>query len=140
MTHTRLRKFNTRDTYPGSRMDNDFCQVVRAGNIIFLRGQVGQDLETAEPVGLGDPAAQAEQAMQNVNTLLDESGSSLDHICKIVVYITDRAYREEVYQVIGKWLKGVYPVSTGLIIDALARPEWVMEIDVTAVIPDEDAT
>ena len=40
MTHTRLRKFNTRDTYPGSRMDNDLCQVVRAGNIVFLRGLV----------------------------------------------------------------------------------------------------
>lgn len=137
MTHTRLRKFNTRDTYPGSRMDNDLCQVVRAGNIVFLRGQVGQDLDTAEPVGVGDPAAQTEQAMSNVKILLEEAGASLDHVCKIVVYLTDRAYREEVYAVIGKWLKGVYPVSTGVIIDGLARPEWVMEIDVTAVIPDD---
>jgi len=137
VTHARLRKFNTRDTYPGSRMDNDLCQIVRAGNIVFLRGQVGQNLDTAEPVGVGDPVAQTEQAMSNVKTLLEEAGSSLDHICKIVVYLTDRAYREEVYAVIGTWLKGVYPVSTGVIIDGLARPEWVMEIDVTAVIPGD---
>jgi enamine deaminase RidA (YjgF/YER057c/UK114 family) len=37
----------------------------------------------------------------------------------------------------GRWLKGVFPCSTGLVISALARPEWLVEIEVTAVIPDE---
>ena len=136
MAHTRLRKFNTKDTYPEQQIDNDLCQAVKAGNTVFLRGQVGQDLGTRESVGTGDPAAQTEQAMRNVKQLLEEAGSCLDHVCKITVYLTDRAYREPVYRTIGKWLKGVYPVSTGLIIDGLARPEWVMEIDVIAVIPD----
>ena len=139
MTHTRLRKFNTRDTYPEQALDNDLCQVVRAGNTVYLRGQVGQDLETGESVGTGDAAAQAEQAMKNVEQLLAEAGAELGHICKITVYITERKYREPVYRVIGKWLKGVYPVSTGLVIDGLARPEWVMEIDVIAVIPQDGA-
>lgn len=136
MTHTRLRKFNTRDSYPGQNLDNDLCQVVRAGNLVFLRGQVGSDFE-GNTVGLGDPAAQAEQAMKNVETLLEEAGAKLDHICKITVYLTDRAYREPVYRTIGKWLKGVFPVSTGLVVDGLARAEWLMEIDVIAVIPEE---
>ncbi len=139
MAHTRLRKFNTKDSYPEQALDNDLCQVVRAGNTVFLRGQVGQDLDTGESVGAGDPAAQAEQAMKNVRQLLEEAGAELDHICKITVYITDRKFREPVYRVIGKWLKGVYPVSTGLIVSGLARPEWVMEIDVTAVIPGGEA-
>ncbi len=136
MTHTRLRKFKTRDSYPGQDLDNDLCQVVRAGNLVFLRGQVGSDFE-GNTVGLGDPAAQAEQAMKNVETLLEEAGAKLDHICKITVYLTDRAYREPVYRTIGKWLKGVFPVSTGLVVDGLARAEWLMEIDVIAVIPEE---
>ena len=139
MTHTRLRKFNTKDTYPEQALDNDLCQVVRAGNTVYLRGQVGQDLETGESVGTGDAAAQTEQAMKNVEQLLAEAGAELGHICKITVYITERKYREPVYRVIGKWLKGVYPVSTGLVIDGLARPEWVMEIDVIAVIPQDGA-
>ncbi len=138
MAHTRLRKFNTRDTYPEQDLDNDLCQVVKAGNMVFLRGQVGQDLETRESVGTGDAAAQAEQAMKNVQILLEEAGSRLDHICKITVYLTDPRYREAVYRVIGKWLKGVFPVSTGVVVDGLARPEWVMEIDVIAVIPERD--
>ena len=131
--HTRLRKFNTRDTYPDQTLDNDLCQVVKAGNIIFLRGQVGSDFE-GNVIGVGDAAAQTDQAMRNVKQLLEEAGATLEDICKITVYITDRAYREDVYQVIGKWLKGVYPVSTGLIIQGLAKPEWVMEIDVIAVV------
>jgi len=138
MAHVRLRKFNTKKTYPEQKLDNDLCMAVRAGNHIFLRGQVGQDLR-GKMVGIGDPRKQAEQAMRNVKQLLEEAGSRLAHVCKITVYITDRAYREPVYQEIGKWLKGVYPCSTGLIVEGLARPEWVMEIDVEAVIPDNDA-
>jgi enamine deaminase RidA (YjgF/YER057c/UK114 family) len=133
MTHTRIRPFNTRDTYPDQKLDNDLAQAVVAGNIVFLRGQVGQDLDSAESVGIGDPAAQAEQAMRNVERLLAEAGAGLEEICKIVIYLTDSRYREPVYQVVGRWLRGVHPVSTGLVVSALARPEWLVEIDVTAV-------
>ena len=52
----------------------------------------------------------------------------------MVVYLTDIRYREPVYRVLGRWLKGVYPVSTGLVVQALARPEWLVEIDATAVL------
>jgi enamine deaminase RidA (YjgF/YER057c/UK114 family) len=135
MTHTRIRPFNTRDTYPEQSLDNDLCQAVVAGNTVYLRGQIGQDLDTRESVGIGDAAAQAEQAMRNVDVLLREAGSELGDICKIVIYLTDVRHREEVYRVVGRWLKGVFPVSTGLVVSALARPEWLVEIDVTAVIP-----
>lgn len=135
--HTRIRKFNTRDTYPEQRLDNDLCQVVVAqGRTVFVRGQVGQDLETAANVGVGDPAAQAEQAMRNVKQLLAEAGASLEHVCKITIYLTDVRFRESVYRTVGHWLKGVYPVSTGIVVAALARPEWLVELDVIAVIPD----
>jgi enamine deaminase RidA (YjgF/YER057c/UK114 family) len=136
MAHRRLRKFNTKKSYPEQKLDNDLCMSVKAkGTFVFLRGQVGQDLE-GRMVGVGDPAAQAEQAMKNIKVLLEEQGSCLEDICKITVFITDRAYREPVYRVIGKWLKGVFPVSTGLIVQGLARPEWVMEIEAWAVIPE----
>ena len=44
------------------------------------------------------------------------------------------------YQQVGQWLRGVYPISTGLVVAGLAQPEWLMEIDVIAVIPDEEAS
>ncbi|RJF91807.1 Rid family hydrolase [Noviherbaspirillum saxi] len=138
MVHTRIRPFNTRDMYPGKGMDNDLCMAVRAGSHVWLRGQTGFDLE-GNMVGIGDPAAQTENAMKCVKILLGEAGAKLEHITKITVYINDRAHREAVYGVIGKWLKGVYPCSTGLIISGFARPEMLMEIDVEAMIPENDA-
>ncbi len=137
--HQRYRKFNTRDTYPNQKLDNDLCQVVKArGTLVFVRGQVGQDVDSFESIGSMSAYDQADRAMRNVKQLLEEAGSDLSQICRIQVYITDRAYRDDVYQAIGKWLKGIYPVSTGLIVNGLARPEWLMEIEATAVIPDGD--
>jgi len=136
-THRRIRPFNTKKTYPEQKLDNDLCQaVVARGTMVFLRGQVAQDLETRASLHVGDAGAQTAKAMGNIKMLLEEAGSELSHICRIVVYLTDIRYREAVYQEMGKWLKGVFPCSTGLVVPALARPEWVVEIEVTAVIPD----
>jgi enamine deaminase RidA (YjgF/YER057c/UK114 family) len=74
--------------------------------------------------------------MANIAMLLEEAGSQLGDIVKVTIYLTDPRYREAVYRVVGKWLKGVYPVSTGLVVSALARPEWVVEIDAIAVLSD----
>ncbi|MBV6757695.1 MULTISPECIES: RidA family protein [Rhodococcus] len=133
-THTRIRPFNTRETYPEQNLDNDLAQAVVAGGVVYLRGQIGQDLDTRESVGIGDVEAQAEKAMANIAMLLEESGSRLEDVVKVTVYLVDVRYRETVYRVVGRWLKGVHPVSTGIVVDALARPEWLVEIDATAVI------
>ena len=135
--HKRIRPFNTKDTYPEQTLDNDLCQtVVARGTMVFVRGQIGQDLDTNESVAIGNVEGQTEQAMANIKMLLEESGSQLEHICKITVYIVDPRYREIVYRTIGRWLKGVFPVSTGIVVSALARPEWLVEVDAIAVIPD----
>lgn len=133
-THQRFRKFNTREAYPEQNLDNDVCMVVRANNTVYVRGQTAMDLD-GNIVGIGDAAAQTENAMSCAKVLLEEAGASLQDIVKIVIYITDRAYREPVYRVVGRWLKGVYPVSTGIIVQGLAKPEYLMEIDIIAEIP-----
>jgi enamine deaminase RidA (YjgF/YER057c/UK114 family) len=127
--------FNTKDTYPNQKLDNDLCQAVRAGNTVYVRGQLGTDFD-GNLIGLGDAGAQAEQAMKNIKQLLEEAGSQLQDIVKITIYLIDPRYREEVYLVVGKWLKGVFPISTGLVVSALGQPQWLMEIDVIAVIPE----
>ena len=135
--HERIRPFNTKETYPEQNLDNDLCQAVKArGTMVFLRGQVAQDLDTRCSLHVGDAGMQTGKAMANIEILLREAGASLQHICRIVVYLTDIRYRDAVYQEMGKWLKGVHPCSTGIVVPALARPEWVVEIEVTAVIPD----
>lgn len=137
MIHTRIRPFNTAATYPEQRLDNDLAQaVVARGATIFLRGQCPQDLDTAIDIGLGDPVAQTHRVMQNIAQLIAEAGGEMAHLCKLVVYLTDIRHREAVYRTMGGYIGGVHPVCTGLVVVALARPGWLVEIDATAVIPD----
>ena len=74
--------------------------------------------------------------MDNIELLLSECGAKLEHITSCHVYLTDIRYREAVYGVLGERLRGVFPVFTGLVVVALARPEWVVEVTAVAVIPE----
>ena len=140
MAHHRIRKFNTGDTYPEQNLDNDLCQAVvtQGGKTVWMRGQCPQNLNDAKNIDSHDPAEQTHKVMQNIRQLVTEAGGEMAHVVKLVVYITDIRHREAVYRTMGEYIKGVHPVCTGLVVQALARPEWLVEIDATAVIPDED--
>ena len=135
--HKRIRKFNTKDTYPEQNLNNDLCQAVvtEGGKTVWMRGQCPQNLDDGSNIASMDPAEQTHKVMKNIKQLIEETGGTMNHLVKIVVYITDIKNREAIYQVIGEYTKGVYPVSTGLVVERLARPEWLVEIDATAVIP-----
>jgi len=64
-------------------------------------------------------------------------GARMADVCKVVVYLTDIRHRGPVYRVLGERMRGVFPVFTGVVVVALARPEWLVEVDVTAVIQRE---
>jgi enamine deaminase RidA (YjgF/YER057c/UK114 family) len=143
MAHIRYRKFETKKFYPENfgeeahHVVNEFSMVVRAGNHIYMRGQTGFDLE-GNFHGVGNVAEQTENACRCIKQLLEEAGAKMEDVCKITTYLTDRSYRKEAYAVIAKHFKGVYPVSTGLVVNGLALPEMLVEIDVEAVISDEE--
>ena len=140
MSHDRIRPINTNDPsgrddrFPG--LDFGLSRAVRAGNLVFLQGQTGRTFDGGF-VGKGDPAAQADNAMKCVRTLLEEAGARMEDICKITTYVTEPSYRSLVYPVIARHLKGVHVVSTGTVVKALATPEIDFEIDVFAVVPEE---
>ena len=140
MPHHRIRKFNTKDTYPEQNLDTDLCQAVvtKGGRTVWMRGQCPQSLDDARNIESHDPAEQTHKVMQNIRQLIEEAGGDMSHLVKLVVYITDVRHREAVYRTMGTYIKGVYPVATGLVVKALARPDWLVEIDATAVIPDKD--
>jgi enamine deaminase RidA (YjgF/YER057c/UK114 family) len=136
--HKRYRKFNTKVTYPEQNLDNDLCHLVatRPGTTLYFRGACPQDIDSAVNLGSHDPAEQTHKVMQNIKELLEEAGGRMEHLVKLVVYLTDVRHREAVYRTMGEYIKGVHPVCTGLTVVALARPDWLVEIDATAVIPD----
>src|SRR5262245_34263983 len=113
------------------------CMVAVGGSELFVRGQTGSRLDGTGTVGSGrkpeDAAEQADLALSNLRVLLNEAGSGLDEVAKITVYICDRAYRAAVYPMIGKHFRGIHPVSTGIIVQAFARPEILFELDVNTL-------
>lgn len=135
MPHQRHRLHNVRDQHSERNIQSDMCSVVVTGERIFVRGQVGYTIHPTDRrlVGPGDPAAQAAQAMKNVRQLLGEVGARLEDICKVKVWVVDRAYLEPVMNVLGHELRGIHPVYSEVIVDGLARPEMLMEIDVEVV-------
>jgi enamine deaminase RidA (YjgF/YER057c/UK114 family) len=136
MPHDRLRKFNVRDWF-GQGIDWDGAMIVRCADEIYFTGVNGSELDASHTHGTGhtveDAAIQADVALNNLKVLLEEAGAALDDICKINVYISDRAYRIPVYRTIGRHLRGIHPVSTGVIVNGFARPEILFTLDVCVV-------
>ncbi len=137
MAHDRRHKYNTRDAFPEQALDNDLCWIVKAVNHVFIRGQTGRERGGDRIFGgAEDPVAQTENALANVRDLLAEAGAGLEHICATRIYVSDRAYIAPVCNTVSRWLEGVYPTQTVVIIKGFARPQYVMEIDVDVVLPD----
>ena len=132
-----IRTFNTKDTYPEQNLNNDLCQAVvtEGGKTVWMRGQCPQNLDDGSNIASMDPAEQTHKVMKNIKQLIEETGGTMNHLVKIVVYITDIKNREAIYQVIGEYTKDVDSVSTGLVVERLARSELLVVIDATAVIP-----
>lgn len=139
MSHQRILTKTSRGGNIFPDVDYRTSKAVRAGNMVFVEGQTGLTMDNLSFVGEGDPAAQAENAMQNVKTILEAAGARMEDICKITTYVTDVAYRDLVYPVIARHLQDVYPCSTGVVVKALGKPYADFEIDVFAVIPADRA-
>lgn len=68
-----------------------YSQAVVHGGLVFVAGQLPLDPASGALVGLGDIEAQAERTLRNVEAILTASGSDLDRVCSMTIYITDRA-------------------------------------------------
>ena len=112
------------------------AQCFRAGNHVYITGQTGFTLdgELRHPY---DAAAQTRLACENIKQLMEMAGGTMDDIVRYVVYTTDRAYREQVYPIFKSYFT-IPPCGTGLIVDGLARPELVVEIDCWGFIDDPE--
>lgn len=125
------------DSWHGQGFAWQGSMVLATDDEFFVRGQTGAGLDhsgvKAKGRSVADASAQAELAMSNLAIILGEAGAALDDICKITVYIGDRAYRSAVYPVIGKHLGNARPVSTGIITTGFARPDILFELDLTVI-------
>ena len=133
-----LRRSGTVDTN-ALQAAGTWAQCYKAGNQVFMQGQTGirlEDYETGTVRGIGDPAEQTHIALDNIRRMMEMAGGTLDDVVKIIVYVTDRAFRPAVYGEINKAFTGVKPASTGIVVAGLAMPELLMEIDAWGIVDD----
>ncbi len=110
-----------------------YTHVVKAGNIVFVAGQVGRkpDGTLAGP----DITSQADQVFKNLQAALSSVGAGLKDITKITTFLTHREDATAYRAVREKYLKQNPPASTLLFISGLAEAEFRIEIEATAVKP-----
>jgi enamine deaminase RidA (YjgF/YER057c/UK114 family) len=111
-----------------------YCQVVRAGSLVFIAGQVALD-EHWQLVGLGDPLAQAEQVWRNLERAAVAAGGAVTDIVKITVFLSDVRHAPAEMEVRARYFdKGRWPVCTQVQVANLGLPELLMEVDAFAVV------
>ena len=111
-----------------------YSQVARVGQTLYISGQLGIN-EQGELIGEGDAEAQARQAWRNLLAILGQYGATTRHLVKTNTYITHWAYRplvgnarDEVFP------EPPYPPSTLVVVQGLAEPRFLVEIEAIAVL------
>lgn len=108
---------------------------VGGDTVIYISGQVALDAN-GQLVGKGDIKAQTHQVFRNVLNLLSSGGASMKNVVKMTTFLTDRSSLEGFMSARKEFLKeeDIYPASTAVFVKELFDPEWLVEIEATAVI------
>lgn len=110
-----------------------YSHVVRAGNTLYISGQVGWDSE-GNVVGKGDFETQARQAYRNLEAVLKDAGASMANLVKVNMYLTDSRFAEPNRKLRGEFFKAPLPAMTLVIVEGLALPELLFEVEGVAVV------
>ena len=105
-------------------------QGIRFGNLLFISGQAGADDDGQ--IVAGGFRAQGEQAFSNLRRALEAGGSSLRHVIKVTIFVTDMAHFEDVVALRRRFFSAPYPADTIAEIKALYDPAAMIEIEAIA--------
>ncbi len=112
-----------------------FSRAVRVGSFIAIGGTAPVD-KNGKTVGIGDVYAQTKQCFEIIKAALEEAGSGLEDIVRTRVILTDIENWKDAIEARKQYCKNARPVDTIMAIDRFVNPEWLVEIEVDAVIPD----
>lgn len=110
--------------------------VMGSGRFVAISGQLALD-EDGEPVGEGDAAAQARQVFENLRRCLASAGATFDDVVKLTYFVTDMAHMPAVRSARDAFLDPErLPAASAVQVVSLVRPEFLMEIEAFAVVPE----
>ncbi len=111
-----------------------YSHVARAGNTLYIAGQLGMD-RSGKVVGVGDARAQARQCYENLAAILAHYGGGFRHLVKTTTYITHWGYRPLVAAARDEVFPAPpYPANTLVVVQGLAEPHFLVEIEGIAVL------
>lgn len=113
-----------------------FSRAVRVGNFISVGGTAPID-ENGKTVGIGDPAAQTRRCIETIKAALEAAGSSLEDVVRTRMMLTSLEHWEEIAKVRGEYFREILPVDTVVEVSGFINPEWLLEIEVDAVVPGD---
>jgi 2-iminobutanoate/2-iminopropanoate deaminase len=80
---------------------------------------------------------QADRVIANIKALVEAEGGTLNDVCRMVIYVTDRAYLPKIMEARKRYFSPPYPANTAVVVSGLADPDWLVEIEATACIAKE---
>ena len=118
---------------PGMPAGLPFSPGVKAGDYVFTSGQVGPaDDKGAEVKGV---EAQTRQTLENVKNILEIAGSSLSDVVKVTVFLVDIGDFARMNEVYRSYFPQDPPARSTVVVAALAKPDWLVEIECIAYHP-----
>ena len=116
---------------PGGIMSQGVA--VPAGTMVFVSGQVARDLD-GSVAGVGDITTQTRKVLQNMQSVLAESGATMDDVVKVTVFVTNlERHFAAIHQVRSEFFKSDYPASTMVEVKSLVHEDMLIEIEAIAV-------
>ena len=108
---------------------------VPAGNLVFVSGQLARNAQ-GETVGKGDIKAQTRQVLENIKSVLESAGATLDDVVKVSIFVTNlEEHLAQIREVRAEYFKKDYPAATLVEVKALVTKDFLIEIEAIAVIP-----
>lgn len=104
------------------------------GSWLHISGQVGILPDGSTPAGF---AEQTSAAWSNLVAILADAGMDVGCLVKITTFVTDADNLPEMARIRAAFLGDVRPASTLLVVKALARPEWAIEVEAVAFRPNK---
>ena len=110
-----------------------YSRAVRMGNIIEITGTVAVD-EHNELVGGNDAYEQSKYIIQKIEKILKRAGAGLEHVIRTRMFVTDISRWQEYGKAHGEFFATIKPCTTMVEVKALIQPEFLIEIEATAIV------